>query len=518
MDIMIEKGCQPVKFNHHWKFCVGAPHALFGLRHDFTTQLSMVHRDLGIERVRFHGIFDDDMHTIIRANETLAMPFGGSYTEKSFRQCAAVYDNVLEAGMKPWVELSFMPKHLAKKRLFRTGTFFYKPIVCLPRKMKQWQEYVQSFVTFLINRYGKEEVESWFFEVWNEPDIPWVFFFGKQEDYFRLYTATAEAVKSVDPDLKVGGPSTSGSRWIGEFLEYCKSTGSPLDFISTHQYAGDPIAGLSHTESGVELKLDFFAGFKKRKELSHDNILDLYRAFIGTKDAVKGLQKDAFTESAEHIRALIGDLPLYYTEWNMSASFTAPQNDTSMQACYDLQTIFRSQKTVTGSSIWMFSDLFEEQHQFPEEFHGGFGMMTQSGIKKPTYHALQFLNEAGDDVLGIFSEGRVDAAVFQKDGEFHIIASSLDFEEKEHTDTVMVRIPADREMTAFVTGIGKDSANPLKEWQALGSPQVPTVAEIRSIRESSVPVTEKTASEYDGEWITLRFSIGTNEIKRIILR
>ena len=121
-------------------------------------------------------------------------------------------------------------------------------------------------------------------------------------------------------------------------------------------------------------------------------------------------------------------------------------------------------------------------------------------------------------MLGIFSEGRVDVAVFQKDGEFHIIASSLDFEEKEHTDTVTVRIPADREMTAFVTGIGKDSANPLKEWQALGSPQVPTVAEIRSIRESSVPVTEKTASEYDGEWITLRFSIGTNEIKRIILR
>ncbi len=517
MEICIDRNAKPHKFHHHWKFCVGSPHAAFGLRHDYYKQLSEVHRDLGIERVRFHGIFDDDMHTIVSAPEAVPMPFAGSYVEKSFRQCAVVYDNILEAGMKPFVELSFMPKALAKSKLLK-GTFFYKPIVCLPKHMEKWQDYVKSFVRFLLERYGKEEVESWFFEVWNEPDIPFVFFFGKKEDYFRFYTATAEAVKSVDERLKIGGPATSGSRWIKEFIEYCRETGSPLDFISTHQYAGDPIAGIEHTESGVNLKIDLFAALKKRKELAHDNILDLYRDFMGIKNAAKGLKREAFTGSAANIRKLAGELPLYYTEWNMSASFTAPCNDTSMQACYDLQAIYHSQDSVSGSSIWSFSDLFEEQHQFPEEFHGGFGLMTQSGIKKPTYYALQFLNEAGDDLLGIYSAGQTDVAIFKKDQDFHVIASSLDFAEAPHSEPVTLKIPAACPMKASVAVIGKDSANPLKVWETLGKPQVPTATQVQTIKERSKPVEKELASSYDGEYITIRFSVETNEVKRIVLQ
>lgn len=219
MKIVIDKNTPTKEFRHHWKFCVGSAHATYALRHDYTVQLAKVREELGIERVRFHGIFGDDMHTLTRATDILPMPFGRSYVERTFRQCAAAYDNILSAGMKPFVELSFMPKQLAMFG-FAKGFFFYKPIVSLPRCMKKWQEYIGEFVRFLIDRYGKEEVESWFFEVWNEPDLPVIFFDGTQKEYFKLYAATARAIKAVDNKIRVGGPATSGNKWVEEFVAY----------------------------------------------------------------------------------------------------------------------------------------------------------------------------------------------------------------------------------------------------------------------------------------------------------
>ena len=364
MEITINRNTPVRRFNHHWKFCVGSAHAAYALRHDYTKQLAQVHDDLGIKRVRFHGIFDDSMHTIVKATDILPFPFGGSFCEHSFRQCAAAYDNVLEAGMQPFVELSFMPKHLAKLP-FAKGAFYYKPIVSLPKSTAQWQAYIQQFLRFLIDRYGKSEVESWYFEVWNEPDLPFVFFDGRQRDYFRLYRATAETIKRVDDKIRVGGPATSGSRWIKDFLDYCKQTGAPVDFVSTHQYAGDPIGGVEHREKSIGLNLDILAALKRRRSLDRENILDLYRAFMGVADAPETLRRSALTESAKNVKAIAGPLPVFYTEWNMCASFSAPCNDTSMQACYLLHSILHSQESIDGSSIWCFSDLFEEFHQFP---------------------------------------------------------------------------------------------------------------------------------------------------------
>ena len=361
MKICIDKNTPIKKFNHHYKFCVGSAHAVYALRHDYVKQLSAIHKDLGIERVRFHGIFDDNMHTIVKATDIIPFPFGGKYVERSFRQCANAYDNVISAGMKPYVELSFMPKHLAKFK-FAKGMFYYKPIVSMPKLMSEWENYIKDFVKFLINRYGKKEVESWHFEVWNEPDIPVVFFDGSQKDYFKLYRATAMAVKSIDEKIKVGGPATSGSKWIKEFLEYCESTNTPVDFISTHQYAGDPIGGIENSEKGLSLNINLLAGLKNKKSLSKDNIIELLRTFMGVSEAHKTLNRKALTESAKNVKSMIKNLPLYYTEWNMCASFSAPCNDTSMQAAYLIHAINGTQESIDGSTIWCFSDLFEEFH------------------------------------------------------------------------------------------------------------------------------------------------------------
>ncbi|MGN1419909.1 MAG: glycosyl hydrolase [Eubacterium sp.] len=516
MEIIIDKNTPVKEFNHHWKFCVGSAHASYALRHDYTNQLKQIHEDLGIERVRFHGIFDDCMHTITRATDIMPFPFSNSYREQSFRQCAVAYDNIISAGMKPFVELSFMPKHLAKFK-FAKGSFFYKPIVCMPKALEKWQSYIKDFIRFLINRYGKEEIKSWHFEVWNEPDLPVVFFDGSQKDYFRLYTATVNAVKSVDKEIKVGGPATSGSKWIKEFLAYCKKTNTPVDFVSTHQYAGDPIGGIENTEKGISLNSDIFAGIKKKNALNHDNILDFFREFMGVNDAPKTLNKNALVESSKNVKAIVGDLPLYYTEWNMCASFSAPCNDTSMQACYDLHTIINSQDSIDGSSVWCFSDLFEEFHQFPEEFHGGFGLMTQSGIKKPTYYALQYLNEAGNTCYDIPQNDDVDLAIFKNENEIHIIASMLDFNTSNISREIEIKIETEKPNNVILNRIDDTHANPLALWQNMGSPQMPTPNQLEEIKEKSAPVNEALDYHYDNGYITINLSINPNEIQRIVI-
>lgn len=516
-EITVNKSTPTKKFNHHWKFCVGSAHAAYALRHDYTEQLTRLHKDLGIERVRFHGIFDDSMHTIVKATDIMPFPFGGSYTEQSFRQCAVAYDNILSAGMKPFVELSFMPKHLARCRAAK-GAFFYKPIVCMPKLLEKWKQYIRDFVTFLIERYGREEVRSWYFEVWNEPDLPVVFFYGGQKDYFRLYSATVRAIKDVDKQIRVGGPSTSGSKWIPEFLNYCKKTDTPVDFVSTHQYAGDPIGGIENSGEKISINANLFAALTERKKLDRGSILGLYRTLTGVYGVTENLNKDALTKSAENIKKIVGDLPLLYTEWNLCASFSAPCNDTSMQAAYVLHTILGSQESITGSSVWCFSDLFEELHQFPEEFHGGFGLMTQSGIKKPTYYALEFLNEAGDIVYDIPVGRDVDAVVFKKENETHIILSKLNFTACDESENVVIRIEREKTGKVVLNRIDENHCNPLKKWEKLGKPQVPPPSLLEEIRLGSAVTDEEIDYRYADGYIELSTTVGANEIKRIVIR
>ena len=113
MKIRIDRNAPVVPHKKHWQFCVGSGHALLALRSDYVRQLKFIHDTLGIERVRFHGIFCDDMHTVNDLSMQMPVPGADRFTEYNFNACALAYDNVLEAGMKPFVELSFMPSSLA---------------------------------------------------------------------------------------------------------------------------------------------------------------------------------------------------------------------------------------------------------------------------------------------------------------------------------------------------------------------------------------------------------------------
>ena len=179
MEFVVRADAPRIPHKTHWQFCVGSGHALLALRTDYTRQLKFIHDTLGIERVRFHGIFNDDMRTRTNLSQMFPAPGAESFTEENFRACGLAYDNVLAAGMKPFVELSFMPKQLSRSGA--EGAFFYRPCVDLPRDCEEWAAYVQRFLRFLLHRCGAQELRGWYFEVWNEPDLKVGFFSGETE-------------------------------------------------------------------------------------------------------------------------------------------------------------------------------------------------------------------------------------------------------------------------------------------------------------------------------------------------
>lgn len=202
MKIQIDPKGPTRPTDYAWQEGLGCDHALQLHRSDMVEQLRFVHDELGIRSLRFHGIFDDDMWTIADLRTFSPMPGGGRVREVNFRQCGHVYDNLLSVGVKPFVELSFMPSQLARNG--KTG-LHYKNHTAPPKDWQEWGDYIRAFIRFLLDRYGAEEVESWWFEVWNEPDLTG-FFSGTQKDYFKLYEVTARAVKSVDPKDPGGRP------------------------------------------------------------------------------------------------------------------------------------------------------------------------------------------------------------------------------------------------------------------------------------------------------------------------
>ena len=185
-------------FPHFWEHCVGSGHAALALRADWQAQMRRAHDELGFRHVRFHGLLDDDMGTLIEQNDQPLY---------SFFNADRIFDFLLSIGMRPFVELSFMPGMLAS-----TGQtiFRYRANVSPPKDFGQWAALIAKLVAHWVDRYGADEVRKWFFEVWNEPNLD-AFGSGKQDGYFRLYAITARAIKSVDPRLKVGGPPTGAS-------------------------------------------------------------------------------------------------------------------------------------------------------------------------------------------------------------------------------------------------------------------------------------------------------------------
>lgn len=364
------------KFYQH---SVGSGHAALALRKTYLDHLEIVKDECGFKYVRFHGIFTDDMRVFDYSINGSSEVYNFKYKKTreweerkdsdtlkkdpvyNWQYVDLVYDELLEQGVKPFVELGFMPEALMNGD---ATTFWWDAKTSPPKSYEQWGQLVEHFVRHLEDRYGSDELKTWFFEVWNEPNGS--FWKGTKEEYFKLYQFSAKAVKNVNSDYKVGGPATGGGRWISEFIDFCYESQLPLDFISTHTYG---------TKGG------FFDEFGVRQ-------LFLREDFDRVTEEINQVYFDLKNTK-------MPNLPIYLTEWSSSFSSRDPIHDHYIQAAYILDKIKKAEGKLASMSYWTFSDMFEESGPPPTPFHGGFGLINLQGIKKPSFFAYKYLNQLG---------------------------------------------------------------------------------------------------------------------------
>lgn len=530
MKFTLDRTTETKKFNKHYNFSVGSCHAATALRHDYVKMLKKMKEDIDIKYVRFHGVFCDDMHTMDSMSDVLDIfPNGENYVEENFYLVGIAYDNLLECGVKPFVELSFMPELLAKDPKKSKG--FYGANMSEPKDYEAWGRYIHNFITFLIHRYGVEEVRTWYFEVWNEPDLYGAFFNGDKDAYFKLYKVTAKAIKSVDHELRVGGPSTSACRWVKSFVEYCKDENIPLDFVSTHQYPGDPFTGISADEQEDVVKdpnekVNKLKGLMDKFENSLDKDatpLSIIRTMFQDPTETKDIPDNIFRKNAEAIKEVVNGLPVYFTEWNLSAVFSAYSNDTKKAASYITKTVLDIEPYVTGSSLWCFSDIFEEMHQFKEEFHGGFGLQTIHGIPKPSYYAMKFLTQLPEERY-ILEDGlndrEIGIAAFKEYDCDHLMLfrHSMKTADKK-TELLEVSIPSEVTPKEIVVRRIDDShCNPLTNWEKRGQPKYLKTKEVDEIIAQTSDIEEPLSFELIDGMVNFNVSMELNDVYYIQIK
>jgi xylan 1,4-beta-xylosidase len=469
MEFLINNQEKGTDFQHYWEMCVGSCHAYTALREDYRKQLKIAHDELGFKYVRFHGIFDDDMCVCVEKKTHRGQSLGIVY---NFVNIDNIFDFLISIGMKPFVELGFMPSCLASGD---KTCFHYNANITPPKDYAQWRHFIEAFTKHILERYGAEEVRSWYFEVWNEPNL-FFFFDGTQEDYFKLYEHTARAIKAVDENLRVGGPATSINAWIPEMINYCEQNKVPLDFISTHHYpSDDPL--WKNSDMGLE---EFF------KKMGH-----LKRTY--ERGILKRMTLKARKEA--------GDYPLIYTEWNTSAALEEAQHDESYAAALVAKALSDNDGLVEGYAFWTFTDIFEEMSQIPGVFHGGFGLQTYNGVAKPTYRIFELFHHLGNERLSVESgtseDDTVEILATRSEDGLRLIAYNhnvLDEKIKDENITITIEnIEAVKEVR--ISRIDEEYANPKKAWFEMEKPEYVNVQQLEKLHEASELIEENCEFE-----------------------
>ena len=458
---------------HCWEHTLGSCHAPLALRADWQRQLRQAQTDVGVRYVRFHGLLSDDVGTVVRHQDRLL---------HSFFNADQIADYLISIGMRPFVELSFMPSALASGH---KTVFHYRGNVTPPRNFKQWGTLVARLADHWVERYGSREVSQWFFEVWNEPNMK-AFWTGTRSDYFTLYQHSARALKGVDSSLRVGGPATAQNAWIPEFLDFCEAHRVPADFVSTHHYPTD---------------LAKYENDDTETQLAHS-------------------RRSIMREWAQDARRRARGLPLYYTEWNTSSNPRDLRHDEPYAAAFVIKTALEASGVADGYSFWTFSDIFEENYFPSMPFHGGFGLLTLHGIAKPAYRAFQLLHQLGHERLLVDGlHDTVDAWIVREQYHITVILTNHALPRYAiHTQRVHVRLtnaPAPGAVSA--QRIDESHANAMRLWRELDAPEYLNEPVLEQLRAASSLVSETYPCSYADRTIDLEIDLPAHAVAAITL-
>jgi xylan 1,4-beta-xylosidase len=455
--IAIDPQAHTTPLPHFWEQMFGSGRAVLALRADYQRDLRKVERATGFRYVRFHGIFDDEVGLYHEAaNGTPVYNF--SYVDQ-------IYDALLSHHVRPFVELSFMPPALSASPVVH-HVFWYKPVVSPPKSWDAWDALIDRFARHLIDRYGIGEVSTWYFEVWNEPNLDFWAGVPKQSTYFELYDHTARTLKEVSPLLRVGGPATAQAAWIPAFLDHVTQQHVPVDFVSTHIYGQDPAKGVFGTDEAVPI--------------------------------TQMVCRAAGKVHTEVKASPLPNLPVFFTEYNATFRNDPAITDSLFMGPWLADTIRQCDGLTDLMSFWTFSDVFEEQGIVQQPFYGGFGLIAADGLPKPSFNAFALLHDLGTERVTVSS----DSAIVTKrpDGKLVIATWNLALPGEPGTPkTVSIDIKGlTGRHVALISRVDATHGSLLAAYAAMGHPVDPTRDQIEALRRAAVLPPPEVKSFQDG--------------------
>ncbi len=486
VDLTINTRAATTPFSHFWEQTFGSGRAILSLRQDYREDLRTVKKVTDFKSVRFHGIFMDDVGLYDpdrkpikfaqMANSDATAPEASNTGIYNFSYIDQIYDGLLANGVQPFVELSFMPKKMASDPN-ALHAFWYKQNVSPPKDYALWDNMITAFVQHLIDRYGIDEVAQWDFEVWNEPNIDFWAGSPKQSTYFELYDHTARAIKKVNSRLRVGGPSTAQAAWVTAFLQHCKQNNIPVDFVSTHVYGNDTAKNVLGTNEDIPRDRMVSRSVK----MVHDEI----------------------------IASPYPKIPLIMSEYNASYANEPNVTDTVYMGPWLATTINQCAGLTESMSYWSFSDVFEEQGVVRTPFYGGFGLIAEDDIPKPSLNAFAMLHQLGDRRIKLDS----DSAIATRRADGSIVVALWNYAPPYGSGAAYTPPPVNpgpsKTFTLKLEGVAAatpiqiwrldaDHGNVIKTYDAMGRPAFPTRDQIAKLREAGKPSPPETSSLKNG--------------------
>jgi xylan 1,4-beta-xylosidase len=463
-----------------WRFCVGTGRFDLALRRDYQDSLALIQREVGFRHIRGHGLLSDGVG--------VHQPYeyeGTRHVRHAFTYLDQVVDAYLDLGIRPFVELGFMPSGLASGD---QTVFWWRGNVTPPSSWTEWAALVRATVSHLVDRYGLDEVRGWPIEVWNEPNLKSFWADADQDAYHHLYEVTANTVKEVDAGLQVGGPAVSpgADDWLVRFAEFVTARSVPVDFVSRHAYTSGPPR---HVPFGVYQTLAPAS--------------QLLEQFASPRRQLRG--------------SPLADLPVHITEFNSSYRPDNPIHDTAFHAAYLAPVLAAGGDLVDSFSYWTFSDMFEEAGVPTSLFHGGFGLLTHRQIKKPTFHLYAFMARMGEHVLAHGSDhlvtrdatGRVTVLAWAP-----VDVTDLSGAVDGHPVRLSVPLGPVQSASAFVlrSSVSEQAGNAWAAWGEMGRPRSPRPRQLDTLREAAEPARTHRSLPVIGGRVDVDITLARHEV------
>ena len=425
-----------LKFHNGVDFCIGTGRMGLALQKEYQEQLRLVQDLIGFKYIRGHGLFCDDM-----AIYQESMVNGEKIVEYNFTYLDRVMDSYKRLGLRPFLELGFMPKKMASG----TQTIFYwQGNTTPPKSYEDWKKLIKALLRHLIERYGVDEVVTWPIEVWNEPNLPGFWENADMSEYFRLFKESFEAIKEVDSRFRVGGPAVCGGNdevWIKSFMEFCHSNGIAVDFVTRHHYTTEFPEYIGHYGYAKLMKPEF--GFEN---------LHTTREIIDSYSEYKGLG-------------------IHITEFNTSYIPNCPLHDTNQNAAFIAHQLSRLGEDNESYSYWTFGDIFEENGVPFTPFHGGFGLVANGCIPKPTFWTFAFYKKLKEGTGKCIYKDDNGIILKMDTGEYRGILWNMTLERRDNSIEFTYLLDAEEgEYCLLTKRVDEKTTNPLKVWHDMGEP------------------------------------------------